>query len=111
MNEAEMQQCLENCQRCHRVCLGTLATHCLETGGKHIEPQHLKLMLDCAQICATGADFLLRKSTLHAYVCAASATICAACAKSCEEAGGMDECAEACHTCAESCRKMGAMAA
>lgn len=111
MNDQEMKQCLENCQRCHTVCLSMLATHCLEVGGKHVETHHFKLMLDCAQICATSADFLLRKSSLHAHICAACATICAACAKSCEEVGDMDECVAACHACAESCRKMGAQAA
>ena len=111
MNDEAMKECLEHCQRCHTACLSALATHCLEVGGKHVEAHHFKLMLDCAQICATSADFLLRKSALHAPVCAACAAICAACAESCEAVGNMDACVEACRTCAGSCRRMGAMAA
>lgn len=103
----EMQQCIEHCQRCHVTCLEMAATHCLEAGGKHVEPTHDRLMLDCAQICQTSADFMLRQSELHAHVCAACAVVCEACAQSCEAVGGMDECVRACRTCAESCRAMG----
>jgi len=55
----EMQRCLKHCQRCHSTCLEMAATYCLEMGGKHAEPAHLRLMLDCAQICQTSADFML----------------------------------------------------
>ena len=61
----EMQQCIQNCVECHRVCLETI-THCLREGGKHAEAAHIGLMLDCAQICQTSADFMIRGSGLHA---------------------------------------------
>ena len=111
MSEQEMKECIENCQTCHRVCLEMLATHCLEVGGKHVESKHFKLMLDCAQICQTSADFMLRDSELHAHICAVCAKICEACAASCEAVGDMDDCVRACRACVESCGKMGAMAA
>lgn len=107
--ESEMQQCLDNCQRCHAVCLGTAMTHCLEMGGKHVEPAHLRLMLDCAQMCQTSADFMLRGSSLHALTCGVCAEVCEACAKSCEAMGDMEAYVDACHMCAESCRKMSRM--
>jgi hypothetical protein len=34
----EVQTCIEECLSCYRVCLGTAMPHCLETGGKHVEP-------------------------------------------------------------------------
>ncbi len=105
---SKMQQCIENCLNCHKTCLQMAATHCLEAGGKHVEPAHFRLMMDCAQICQTSADFMLRGSTHHAHVCAECADICEDCAKSCEAVGGMDECVEACRKCAESCRSMSA---
>lgn len=105
----EMQQCIENCQKCHAVCLQMAATHCLEAGGKHTEPAHFRLMMDCAQICQTSADFMLRGSDHHAHVCAECADVCEDCAKSCEAIGGMDECVAACRKCAESCRAMSSM--
>lgn len=101
-----MQECITNCQTCHATCLSMASTHCLEVGGKHVAPDHFRLMLDCAQICAVSADFMLRGSTHHAHVCAECADICEDCAKSCEAVGDMDECVQACRTCAQSCRQM-----
>jgi hypothetical protein len=103
---SEMQSCIENCQNCHAVCLSMASTHCLEMGGKHVEPEHFRLMLDCAEICQTAANFMLRNSTMHQRVCAACAEICEACAQSCQMLDGMEECVEACRQCAQSCRQM-----
>lgn len=106
---AHMQECLQNCQACHSICLSMAATHCLEMGGKHVEPTHLRLMLDCSQICQTSADFMLRSSSFHARTCGVCAEVCDACAKSCEEVGDMQECVNACRKCVESCRMMASM--
>jgi len=84
------------------------ATHCLEVGGAHVEAKHFRLMLDCAEICQTSANFMLRGSAHHTHVCAECADICEDCARSCEQVGGMDECVEACRKCAASCRAMAA---
>jgi hypothetical protein len=107
MNE-HMQQCIGECLSCHRICLHMAMTHCLEMGGKHTEPAHFRLMLDCAEICQTAANFMLRGSAHHAHVCAECADICEDCAHSCENVGDMDDCVEACRRCAESCRQMAA---
>ena len=82
--------------------------HCLEHGGKHVEPRHFRLMMNCAEICRTAADFMLSGSELHDKVCAVCADVCEACAQSCESIGGMDECVQACRLCAQSCREMAA---
>ena len=105
----EMQRCIDECQKCHATCLSMASTHCLEVGGKHVEPVHFRTMLDCAEICATAANFMLRNSHLHTAICAACATVCTECARSCEEVGDMDECVKACRRCAESCGKMAQM--
>ena len=104
----EMQRCIQECQHCHSVCLSMAATHCLEIGGKHVEPVHFRTMLDCAEICQTSTNFMLRNSQLHTHTCRACAEICEACAKSCEEVGDMQECVDACRRCAASCREMAA---
>lgn len=103
----ETQNCIEACLACHATCLGTAMTHCIEMGGKHVEPQHFRLMMDCAAACQAAADFMLRKSQFHHQICALCAEICDACALSCEEVGGMEECVAACRRCAEHCREMG----
>jgi hypothetical protein len=102
----EMQSCIDECLRCYQVCLGTAMTHCLETGGKHVEPQHFRLMMACAEICRTAAHFMLLNTPHHKHVCGECAEICTECAKDCERIGGMDDCVKACKQCAESCRAM-----
>lgn len=83
-------------------------THCLETGGKHIEPAHFRLMMACAEMCRTAAHFMLLNSPHHQHVCRECAEICAECAKDCERVGGMNDCVRTCNLCAESCRAMAA---
>jgi len=102
----EMQDCIDACQECHDICLQTAMTQCLRMGGKHVEEDHLRLMINCTEICQTAANFMLSSSPMHMATCAACADICMACAESCERVGDMDECAQACRRCAESCQQM-----
>jgi hypothetical protein len=102
----EMMQCIETCRECARVCLSTATNQCLEMGGEHVAPMHFRTMLDCAEICETAADFMLRNSYLHTSVCRACAEVCEACAVSCEQIGDMQECVDVCRRCASECRKM-----
>ena len=105
----EVRQCIENCLDCYSICQETL-THCLELGGKHATPQHIRLLQDCSEICQTSAGFMLRTSNFHPKTCATCAEICEQCANECERMAEGDElmrrCAEMCHRCAESCRSM-----
>jgi hypothetical protein len=103
-----MQECIDNCTRCHAICVETI-THCLQKSAKHAQAGHVRLLLDCAQICATSADFMLRGSDLHPRTCGVCAEVCARCAEDCERMADDDmmrRCAEACRRCAESCRSM-----
>ena len=106
--DEEMRRCVEACLDCHRVCATMASQHCLDVGGRHVEPRHFRLMLACAEICRTSAHFMLIGSDLHRHTCAACAEVCAACAASCEAVGEMQECVEVCRACAESCRRMAA---
>lgn len=129
-----MQQCIENCTTCHQVCLETF-NYSLWLGGRYNESVHLRLLLDCVEICQTSANFMLRGSDLHRETCRACAVVCENCAQDCERytvpGGGSgapmsshsghspvskentDEqlkyCAEVCRTCAKSCREMAEM--
>lgn len=104
--EEAMQACIDACVRCHQVCLQTATNYCLETGGRHLEPEHFRLMLACAEICRVSADFMLMDSRFHHRVCGVCAEICEACATDCERVGDMAHCVEACRSCAQSCRQM-----
>ena len=105
----DMRRCVEECTTCHQVCLQTIQ-HCLSMGGKHAEQPHIRLLADCAQICAVSADFMLRGSTLHGRTCGVCADVCQRCADDCDRVAGgdaqMKSCAETCRRCADSCRRM-----
>jgi|GEM_PF-143121 len=101
-----IEECIDRCLECHKVCLGEATQHCLESGGDHVAPEHFRLMITCAQICQTSADFMLAGSMLHAQVCGVCALVCEQCAMSCRQLDGMEMCAETCERCAKSCRQM-----
>ena len=107
----EMRRCAEECHRCHDACLETMQ-HCLHMGGRHADPHHIRLMMDCVQICHTSGDFMRRGSDLHGETCRTCSVVCERCAEDCARmAGGdpqMTACAEQCRRCAESCWRMAA---
>ena len=104
----EMQQCIQDCLNCSSICQETL-TYCLQQGGRHAEASHIRLLVDCAEIGQTSANFLLRMSDLHSGVCGVCADVCERCATDCEQFrddAQMMACADACRRCAQSCRTM-----
>jgi Domain of Unknown Function (DUF326) len=104
----KMRECINECQNCHDVCLETIR-HCLEVGGEHAEPDHIRLLQDCAEICQTSTNFMLRASDMHTLTCGVCAEVCDCCVEDCERFGDdpvMQQCAEACRSCAQSCHEM-----
>jgi hypothetical protein len=106
MPSAAMQSCIDDCLRCYRTCLSTAMSHCLEAGGKHVEPAHFRLMSACAEICRTSAHVMMIGTKYHIRLCRACAEICAECADDCERIGDMSDCVADCRRCAESCNAM-----
>ncbi|HEX8916326.1 MAG TPA: four-helix bundle copper-binding protein [Humisphaera sp.] len=105
-----MQKCIQECSACHHFCL-SMVHHCLTKGGPHAEPDHVRLMQDCAQICQVSADFMSRGSPHHPHLCRECAEICGQCADDCRRLADdaeMRRCADACQRCADSCREMAA---
>lgn len=105
-SEHSMQSCIDACNNCHQICLQTAMNLCLKTGGKHVEAEHFRLLMSCAEICQTSANFQLSNSSFSHRLCAVCAEVCEACAADCRRIGDMDECVRACENCAESCRQM-----
>ena len=129
--QSMLQVCIENCTRCHDTCLETL-NYSLRRGGRFSESVHLRLLLDCAEICQTSTNFMRRGSDLYRVTCEACAIVCENCATNCEryavpgEGSGapmsqhsgpshvsqenvdeqMKYCAEICRACARTCREM-----
>lgn len=113
MTSPEMQQCIDECLRCSATCTRTVQ-HCLELGGEHAEPGHITTLIDCADICQSSANFMLRGSQFHARICVACAEVCRTCEQECRRMGDdemMRQCAEECLRCADSCDRMAGTAA
>src|SRR5262245_27412662 len=109
----DMLRAIDECERCRHACLGAVA-HALDQGGRQAEAGHIATLLDCVEMCATAATFMLRESPAHRRVCEVCAEICDACAASCERFPDdelMEECAGRCRRCADSCRNMARSAA
>jgi hypothetical protein len=107
-----MQEAIEEMLNCHAVCTMTLQ-HCLASGGgDHTEVNLVGILLDCAEICQTGANFMLRGSPYHVITCAACAELCRACEESCRSMSSdeqLSHCADVCASCAECCDRMAEM--
>jgi hypothetical protein len=103
----EVRECIQDSLDCYQACTETIVK-CLVIGGAHAENEHINLLTDCARICNTNADFMLRNSTYHPQTCGITADICDECADTCDrfEDDFMKECASVCRRCAESCREM-----
>lgn len=108
-SKADMESCIKLCHECHAMCNQTIA-QCLRLGGNHAAPDHIKLFIDCAQMCTITADYLTRELIIHDRVCKVCADVCRLCAESCEKVAGdnlVKQCADLCRRCAESCASMG----
>ena len=104
------QDCIEACTACSQTCLQMAMTHCLEMGGAHAEPSHMRLMLDCAAVCELAARLQLGASEFADDFCALCAEVCLACADSCDGLEGMEDCAQTCRDCAAQCETRSGMA-
>ena len=107
--DAEMQRCIQLCHDCHARCI-SMINHCLTLGGRYADSAHIRLLMDCAQMCSITADFMARASSFHDRTCHLCAELCRSCAESCTRVAGDDQtakqCAELCLRCAESCDRM-----
>lgn len=104
-----MKACIDHCMKCHQVCLRTVLTYCIEVGGDHAAPDHVRLMLNCAEICQASANLQLSGSAFSAKLCGVCSEICEACAVSCEAKDELADCVQACRECTESCKSMAMM--
>jgi hypothetical protein len=93
---------------CYKHCHGMAMTHCLKAGGTHAEPDHLRLMAACAEICRTTAHLLLMDSVHGRHMARECAEVCDACAADCARVGDMDSCVAACRACAKACAALAA---
>jgi len=103
MDSAAMLRCIEECERCHRTCLRTALTYCLEKDIDDVEPPHYRALLTCSDMCRATINALLLSSDPTGAACVLCARVCLQCAESCERAGDLEDCSEACLRCARAC--------
>lgn len=103
---ANIHDTIELCLRCHQE--GTEAfQYCLQHGGDHADPHHLKVMQSCIEISYVCARFMMLQSPYQHMMCEICSQICLACAKACEELHD-DALVDHIHValqCADACRR------
>ncbi|MDP2345131.1 MAG: four-helix bundle copper-binding protein [Deltaproteobacteria bacterium] len=100
-----MAECIDRCLAGFREC----EVNVPRSVDKGHAVEHVRLLLDCAEICRASAGFLMRESEHHALICNVCAQLCEDCAQSCLAFHGdvdLERCADVCQTCVESCRAM-----
>jgi hypothetical protein len=105
-----MQECQENCEECYRLCQQTVV-YAMQQRDRPVHESHMRLLLDCVDICRACANLLLRGSELYKYVCRCCATICERCAEFCGECrddAQMRLCEQVCLRCSEGCAQLAA---
>jgi hypothetical protein len=106
-DNSKMMECIQACTHSHRACTEAQMS-CLANG--NCDAEMMRTMMDCAQMCQTSTDFMLRNSDLSGSVCGVCAEVCARCAALCENMAkgddSMMECAQACRYSAMTCRQM-----
>jgi hypothetical protein len=103
-----MQKCIDQCAACALTCM-TSIRHCLEKGGRHADPRHIGLMVDCMTLCEASVKLMVHHSEYQYQLCTLCAEVCDRCEEDCrsfEDDASMQKCADACRSCAEACRDM-----
>ena len=80
--------------------------HCLEMGGEHVAPDHLRLALLCGENCGTSAKFLMSNSDLHKEPVAFLSRAAPIARMTAKRLGDMDECVDVCRACANPAKKL-----
>jgi hypothetical protein len=107
LNE-DTRRCAQACADCHQYCIETIV-YCRQHGGLFAEADHLRTLLDCAELCQMTTDFTLRGSDLCPALWAICAEAADRCALSCDRLGDDRQtrgCAAAARRCAIVCREM-----
>ena len=103
-----IEECIRRCLDCQSICLTAVEHHWRRNDAKQVGPD-TRVLLDCSEICAAAARFLLRRSEVCRRLCLLCAELCRSCAKQCSPVGddaGMTACALACQQCAECCERI-----
>ncbi|MBI4496808.1 MAG: four-helix bundle copper-binding protein [Chloroflexi bacterium] len=94
-------------EECINSCWQTLS-YCLDKGGQHVQANHMRLLMDCAEICETADDYLMRNSAITGRITPIVADVCERTAQSLNQFRDdpqMQNCVDACQRTAEVSRR------
>ena len=103
-----MDDCVALCIASHRSCL-TSARHVMGQPQLRAPAQLVALLQDCAELCQTTANSMLRGAPTHTLLCRACADLCEACAQACDAFKNdavLTRCAATCRERGAACRRM-----
>jgi hypothetical protein len=104
MTRDQLQACIAACLDTHRICMETVTY--LQASEPRIDPEGIRLLFTCADVCRMGASLLRGGWELHGRTGAICAEVCEESARYCDRLGRdprLQACAEACRRCAEAC--------
>lgn len=101
-NPNAIQECVTSCLSCYAACVSATKDY---RSDKEDDATLFSVLSDCALVCQTTANFLLRGSDAMGWMCAVNARICDRCARECGRQQ-LFECATACRECAALCHKL-----
>jgi len=105
----EARDCIEATSATYTVSAETFH-YCLAGDEGLRDPRHLRLLIDCGEVCQTAQNSLLRGSELSVMLAAVCVEACESLAESCRALDGSDDqltrCAEQCDEAANCCRKL-----
>ena len=102
----EMRACIQRCEACHDVCQELLIVASESTDAA--QTAIITALLDCAEMCRTAKNLMLRGSSLHPTACRACREAAERCAEACETVAAQSyaACARECRRCAQACAEM-----
>ena len=105
----QVRACIDAASDCYTACTETL-TYSLDSGSEVFDQRHLRLLIDCCEVCQTTQNILLRASELSVMLSAVCAEACEKVAAHCRYLDSSDEqlaaCAEVCDHTADCCRQL-----
>jgi hypothetical protein len=95
--------CVRALRACHDICLRAATVDRLMISGLPVPANHIRSMLDCAEICQVAANFLVRDSDNYVRICYEAAVICRELASMSEKFDNNMNVVAACNACASAC--------
>jgi hypothetical protein len=104
----KVRRCIESTSECYTVCAETI-DYCLNGARVMTEPEHVRFLIDCCEVCQTTQNTLLRASELGIMMAAVCVEACEQLAASLRAIDGDDQleaCAEVCDRTANCCSQL-----